>query len=154
MQIAIGVGLGQMQRGPSGPLYGPELVANPGGPFISATGWTGAGATVTLTDGELVVTALDGSADRAECTLSGLTIGAVYRTVFVVRRVSGSSTSAISWTWCTVTPTIFAGTADETYTLDLTATATTGISRFYCAQISGAPGDTIVIKSFSVRQVL
>lgn len=71
------------------PVLGPELVTNPGGPYTETTGYTITlgGGTVAVVGGNLEFS--PASTGRLVTTLSGLTVGGVYR--FVISQVGATA---------------------------------------------------------------
>lgn len=134
---------------------GVEKSAYPSG-FGSLTGIGTVGATLSLSGTELVATAQDGNADRAEITIAGLTVGKFYKIEVLARRpvASGSQILSLS-TFTNVPNTPVTSLTYQKYTFIAAATATSGLLRAYAADASGtgAVGDKIYVYSVSVREV-
>ena len=151
---AAGADITAIQAG-LGAVLGPELIPN----WNFAAGVTGVtnggGATFTAANGILTVTAADGSADRVEWIMAGLTVGATYRFQISARRGAQGTTQNIqSFTIGTIEPIpIAAGTEFQTYDVTFEATATSGRIRVYVASTGGAAGDKLEIDWISLKQV-
>ena len=141
-----GLALDQSQ----GAAIGSEIITNPG-PFTTTTGYTGVSATLSVNAGDLVITADDGSGDRAEWSLSGLTVGAYYL-VTVEASATGASARLTSWTWASELPSTAITASMTVYSFRLRATATSGVARFYSA-LSGVAGDVLRLRQFSVKRI-
>lgn len=67
------------QRGAKGLLVeGPEVLSNPGSPFLDTTGWVGTNAALSVVDGYLRVAGTGGNFARATLSVAGLTVGVPY----------------------------------------------------------------------------
>jgi len=93
----------------------------------------------------LAARAVDGSSDRTELTISGLTIGEEYK-YKVFAKASGASSTIQAWGIGTITTKPITGEWAE-YSETFTAIAASGVVRFYAA-VSGSAGDTIFIDNF------
>jgi hypothetical protein len=136
-----------------GEVLGPELATDLAGSC------TPSGCVETVTpEGWLLLTSADGSSDRGEWRFSGFggsEIGASYRIVVEVKRGAQGTSQVIqspaSLTGIATTP-IAAGDF-QTFSFMATATGTSATFRMYAAT-SGAAGDSLVVKSVSIRKVL
>ena len=136
---------------------GPELQDN-WDMSKGVTGWTAGGSTIeAVIDGEynaLKITAIDGSFDQAGLSISGLTIGKMYRLDVIARRgAQGTSQFVRSATWATISQTAITTTTYQNYVFDVAATAVSGLSRVYAA-LSGAIGDEAFVRQVSIREIL
>ena len=136
-------------------VLGPELAPN--GDFnVSPIGaaWTTGGITSTVAGGEVHFVS-DGLANRhADLTLSGLTIGATYRTVIRAKQGSVVGDPRIrNWVGmvATSTPIQPGGYAD--YTFDLVCAASTVIIRVYATGNTTVTGADFWLDKVSVRMV-
>lgn len=133
----------------------PELVTNGANGFNGTAGWSGvSGVTLSEVDGALILDGGDGSSDRAEYSISGLTVGRAYRvTITAQQTVAGSTTSSFGvFTWATVaTQTLSASLT--TYKIIAIAMATSGVSRIYTAQGSGDGSEQVKVTNFSVQEI-
>jgi hypothetical protein len=131
-----------------------ELATNPGPEFVTTTGIGTNGVTLSIVNGDIEATALDGTADRAEWTVSGLTVGRTYMAVVRARRgvVGGANQIITGWTWGTIPLTVVSTTSFVNYSFYVVATATSGVSRVYAAN-TGAAGDSVIIDSISIKEV-
>lgn len=131
-----------------------QRTTNPGPEFVTATDITATGVSLAVVSGDIEATALDGTADRAEWTVSGLTIGRTYKAVVRAKRgvVGGASQVLGSWTWGTIPLTNISTTEFVDYTFYVVATATSGVTRVYAAN-AGATGDSVIVDSVSVKEV-
>jgi hypothetical protein len=133
-----------------GAVLGPELITNSGDPFLNTTAIGVMGVALSISDGNLIITSLDGLSDRAEFQLSGLTVGGSYRVTIRAEQGIGVNTIT-SFTWATIIGVQVIGPMSD-YTFIVTATATSGVCRIYAA-VNGTAGDFISVGSVSVKQI-
>lgn len=128
----------------------PNLVLNGGNPFVNETNISKVGVTTSIVNGALILTAVDGASDRAEFSVSGLTIGVPYR--FSIDYSNGNSQAmAHSFTWGTQSTKVLSSTTRTQHSQVITATAISGVCRIYAA-LSGAAGVKITIHGIAVRR--
>lgn len=118
-------------------------------PFSDISDLTFVGASNAIVDNNLVVMSLDGFQDRVHFPVSGLTVGEDYRVEIEVEQPTGSG-QIRSWTFGTIAL-IDILPASTVYTIDVTATSTSGLIRIYI-NINGNVGDTLIIKSVKLLQ--
>jgi hypothetical protein len=136
-----------------GATLGPELVVNGGDPFTDTANIGAIGVTLSLESDNLVITANDGTADRAEWGISGLTVGNLYRVEIVARSGVGSQQYINAFTWGLISA-AHLNAEFTSFIFDIQATATSGVSRIYVALSGGNAGDTAIVKSFSIKEVI
>ncbi len=138
-------------------VLGPELQSN----FDMSQGvaeWTAAGVTLQAVDDAgndaVLITAIDGTADRGEMAISGLVIGRTYRLSVIARRgAQGTNQQILAATWGSH-PTMSIDTQGyQAYNLDIEATSTSGVTRVYAAQF-GSAGDEVYVSQLSIREIL
>lgn len=140
-------------------VLGPELIPD----FLSDTA-NGAvtmtqrvGVTKTIVNGELVLTAADGNNDWQSWYLSGITIGAKYRVTVELKRGTQGTKQAVNDGgapgWILPLQYVPAGTGYSTLTWDVVPTNTQPRVFVWAAVSGGAAGDSVVVKSVSVRRV-
>lgn len=140
------------------PVNGGELQSN-WNMSDGTTGWTASAVTLeAVTDiGEDAVkmTAIDGSFDRGNLSISGLTIGIDYAVNVRARRgAQGTNQAIFGFTWCTAPNTAIDSTSYKNYSFNVTATATSGSSRVYAGDASGgSAGDEVYCSELSIREI-
>jgi hypothetical protein len=127
---------------------GPELVSNPGGPFVNTTGWTtSAGGTISLSGGTLVVTqgtaASYGQANIGFNTVAGETY--LFSGLLVPGTVA-LSTVVIQWIGTSL------GTSTGSFSGYFKATAAF-TSLTFAHGVANAIGSTFAISNISVKAV-
>lgn len=80
MKVGIGIGISHPSRG-SAPAESPEILVNPGSPFVDVTGWNQAAGVRSVVSGALVVNPDTNTASRTVAAMDGLSIGATYQVV-------------------------------------------------------------------------
>tara|TARA_R110000782_G_scaffold124934_5_gene216564 strand:- start:13129 stop:15240 length:2112 start_codon:yes stop_codon:yes gene_type:complete len=135
--------------------FGPELIAN----NAFANGTTGVSTvetTVSVTAGVLriVSAGANPNGDRAEMSVSGLTIGVNYQFQIRMQAITGIATGIKLFTFGDVPQTIATSTM-TTYTFTVTATATSGVLRMYAGlDNSAVTGDTLDVDFVSLKEIL
>jgi hypothetical protein len=142
------------KRGVAAKGLGTEKSTN-AGPYTDTTGWSAVGTTLSNAGGLLIATAVDGSADRAEFAISGLTVGATYLVTVAAKRGAAGDKQVwqASFTATPLNTTISTTTLSTTQQTVL-ANATSGVVRCYAAASGGSAGDSVMVSAVSVREVL
>jgi len=135
---------------------GSELVTN--GDFSDGlTNVTAFEASVSVTDGNLSIESIGSrsDADRAEMSVSGLTVGAAYLFEIRMRNSVGNSGGIEYFTFTDDTPRIEAGSDFEIYQFVATATDTSGLIRLYAVLVAsgGVNGNTLEVDYVSLRKL-
>ena len=141
-------------------ILGPEL--QPNFDMRKGTeGWVGASSTVvSVTDSGfsaiLITSASSNGFDFGSLSIpSGLVVGKKYRLSIIARRgAQGSDQTIASSTWGNVPTTALNSNVYETYSFDITATATDGLTRLYANRSVGAIGDELYVRQVSIREIL
>ena len=144
--LGIGISLG---GGASTPAPA-EYVLNSGDPFLDMSDINAHSTTNVLNgDKTITLTAIDGSSDRSEWAVAGLTVANDYELTIEAARGIGTAQVIRALTWGSMANILITSTSMTTYTVTVTATATSGVTRIYAAD-AGALGDTVIVKKVSV----
>lgn len=136
-------------------LLNVEKCINPGGPFVGTNATAEVGAVRTLAGGAIIATAQDGSADRVEWSVTGLTVGRLYCVQVDAEAGVGVDQAIALPTFGTLASAVRI-TTRRTYSFLIPAAATNGLLRIYAAQSGGsggAAGDTVIVYSVSVKEL-
>lgn len=124
--------------------------------FSSTSGIATVETITTLSGSELVITSQSANdSDRAEIPISGLDMSKKYSVEIVARRgAQGTQQTVRASTSLDIPLTLISSTTSTPYRFVVSAIATSGIIRVYSSDASGAVGDSVVVSSISVREVL
>jgi PKD repeat protein len=134
-------------------VLGSELMANVDFTTSDLSDFTGVGSTLSVSGGELTATATDPSNNRVEADVT-LTVGTEYLLEVVAKQ--GTSTTARIKQFVNVDPDITSVAITSvyaTYSHNFVATDTSVTLRVY-VNGSGSTGDTIILDSFSLKEIL
>jgi len=103
----------------------------------------------------VLITQTGASPASGNMSISGLEIGKNYRVRIRARRgVQGDQQRVGSFQWSNNIVTFITESTYQTVTLDVTATATSGLSFLIVAQSGGAVGDEMYVSELSIREIL
>ena len=103
----------------------------------------------------VLITQIGASPASGNMSISGLEIGKNYRVRIRARRgAQGDQQRVGSFQWSNNIVTFITDTAYQTISLDVTATATSGLSFLIVAQSGGSVGDEMYVSELSVREIL
>lgn len=150
--MKLGLGL-SLSGGASGPAYGPELVSN--GTFdTNTTGWTpGAGATLSVSGGQLRVLSSGSNATAAQ-TVNGLEVGQTYR-ILATMTPGQTDRATVSFDFGFVQSYYFAVVGSQV-DVELVAADTGTVVTLWAASASdwASAGQDALFDNISIRKVL
>jgi hypothetical protein len=110
---------------------------------------------LSASGGLLIATAGDGSNDRAELAISGLTSGSTYLVTVTAKRGAQGTTQLWQPSFvASPVNTSITSTSLATMNQVVVANATSGVVRCYAAATGGAVSDSVEVSAVSVREII
>ena len=119
--------------------------------YRDLSNWSAFEVTLELIGHDVLITSTEGTNDRGQFAVSGLTIGNNYIVRVKARPGSGTQQKFQTWSFCTITATLIDSNKEYEFTIE--ATATSGLLRVYSSAGTQSIGDEVYVSGISIVEL-